>query len=182
MRKLKYPIGISDFAEMRNNGYYYIDKTNLIVDLLDKGPVEVTQITRPRRFGKSLGMSTLANFLDIRKDSKQLFEGLAISKNTELCKKWMNQCPVVFFSFKDTDGLTFESAYGMLCMKLAFAFQDYQFLLDDDAISDDDKGIFKRILGRTASIDETKSCFLLLTRMLEIHFKKSAVVILDEYG
>lgn len=93
----------------------------------------------------------------------------------------MNQCPVVFFSFKDTDGLTFESAYGMLCMKLAFAFQDYQFLLDDDAISDDDKGIFKRILGRTASIDETKSCFLLLTRMLEIHFKKSAVVILDEY-
>ena len=93
----------------------------------------------------------------------------------------MNQCPVVFFSFKDTDGLTFESAYGMLCMKLAFAFQDYQFLLDDDAISDDDKSIFKRILGRTASIDETKSCFLLLTRMLEIHFKKSAVVILDEY-
>lgn len=93
----------------------------------------------------------------------------------------MNQCPVVFFSFKDTDGLTFESAYGMLCMKLAFAFQDYQFLLDDDAISDDDKGIFKRILGRTASMDETKSCFLLLTRMLEIHFKKSAVVILDEY-
>ena len=116
-------------------------------------------------------MSTLANFLDIRKDSKQMFEGLAISKNTELCKKWMNQCPVVFFSFKDTDGLTFESAYGMLCMKLAFAFQDYQFLLDDAAISDDDKGIFKRILGRTASIDETKSCFLLLTRMLEIHFK-----------
>lgn len=117
MRKLKYPIGISDFAEMRNNGYYYIDKTNLIVDLLDKGPVEVTQITRPRRFGKTLGMSTLANFLDIRKDSKQLFEGLAISKNTELCKKWMNQCPVVFFSFKDTDGLTFESAYGMLRMQ-----------------------------------------------------------------
>ena len=181
MRKLKYPIGISDFAEMRNNGYYYIDKTNLIVDLLDKGPVEVTQITRPRRFGKTLGMSTLANFLDITKDSKQMFEGLAISQNTELCKKWMNQCPVVFFSFKDTDGLTFESAYGMLCMKLAFAFQDYQFLLDDDAISDDDKGIFKRILGRTASMDETKSCFLLLTRMLEIHFKKSAVVILDEY-
>ena len=70
---------------------------------------------------------------------------------------------------------------GMLRMKLAFAFQDYQFLLDDAAISDDDKGIFKRILGRTASMDETKSCFLLLTRMLEIHFKKSAVVILDEY-
>ena len=181
MKDLQFPVGISNFEKIREGGYYYIDKTNLISELLSGGIAEVTLITRPRRFGKSLGMSTLANFLDIRKDSKQLFEGLAISKNTELCKKWMNQCPVVFFSFKDTDGLTFESAYGMLCMKLAFAFQDYQFLLDDDAISDDDKGIFKRILGRTASIDETKSCFLLLTRMLEIHFKKSAVVILDEY-
>ena len=181
MKDLQFPVGISNFEKIREGGYYYIDKTNLISELLSGGIAEVTLITRPRRFGKSLGMSTLANFLDIRKDSKQLFEGLAISKNTELCKKWMNQCPVVFFSFKDTDGLTFESAYGMLCMKLAFAFQDYQFLLDDDAISDDDKGIFKRILGRTASMDETKSCFLLLTRMLEIHFKKSAVVILDEY-
>ena len=181
MKDLQFPVGISNFEKIREGGYYYIDKTNLISELLSGGIAEVTLITRPRRFGKSLGMSTLANFLDIRKDSKQLFEGLAISKNTELCKKWMNQCPVVFFSFKDTDGLTFESAYGMLCMKLAFAFQDYQFLLDDPAISDDDKGIFKRILGRTASIDETKSCFLLLTRMLGIHFKKSAVVILDEY-
>ena len=181
MKDLQFPVGISNFEKIREGGYYYIDKTNLISELLSGGIAEVTLITRPRRFGKSLGMSTLANFLDIRKDSKQLFEGLAISKNTELCKKWMNQCPVVFFSFKDTDGLTFESAYGMLCMKLAFAFQDYQFLLDDAAISDDDKGIFKRILGRTASMDETKSCFLLLTRMLEIHFKKSAVVILDEY-
>ena len=65
MRKLKYPIGISDFAEMRNNGYYYIDKTNVIVDLLDKGPVEVTQITRPRRFGKSLGINSLFVVVDI---------------------------------------------------------------------------------------------------------------------
>ena len=181
MKDLQFPVGISNFEKIREGGYYYIDKTNLISELLSGGIAEVTLITRPRRFGKSLGMSTLANFLDIRKDSKQMFEGLAISQNTELCQKWMNQCPVVFFSFKDTDGLTFESAYGMLCMKLAFAFQDYQFLLDDAAISDDDKGIFKRILGRTASMDETKSCFLLLTRMLEIHFKKSAVVILDEY-
>ena len=181
MKDLQFPVGISNFEKIREGGYYYIDKTNLISELLSGGIAEVTLITRPRRFGKSLGMSTLANFLDIRKDSKQMFEGLAISKNTELCKKWMNQCPVVFFSFKDTDGLTFESAYGMLCMKLAFAFQDYQFLLDDAAISDDDKGIFKRILGRTASMDETKSCFLLLTRMLEIHFKKSALKIRPQH-
>ena len=127
MKDLQFPVGISNFEKIREGGYYYIDKTNLISELLSGGIAEVTLITRPRRFGKSLGMSTLANFLDIRKDSKQMFEKLAISKNTTLCKKWMNQCPVVFFSFKDTDGLTFESAYGMLCMKLAFAFQDYQF-------------------------------------------------------
>ena len=114
MKDLQFPVGISNFEKIREGGYYYIDKTNLISELLSGGIAEVTLITRPRRFGKSLGMSTLANFLDIRKDSKQMFEGLAISQNTELCQKWMNQCPVVFFSFKDTDGLTFESAYGML--------------------------------------------------------------------
>ena len=86
MRKLKYPIGISDFAEMRNNGYYYIDKTNLIVDLLDKGPVEVTQITRPRRFGKTLGMSTLANFLD------------ALAENSGLTQSTISTYPMIFSS------------------------------------------------------------------------------------
>ena len=88
MKDLQFPVGISNFEKIREGGYYYIDKTNLISELLSGGIAEVTLITRPRRFGKSLGMSTLANFLDIRKDSKQLFEGLAISKNTELCKKY----------------------------------------------------------------------------------------------
>ena len=84
MKDLMFPVGISNFEKIREGGYYYIDKTNLISELLSGGIAEVTLITRPRRFGKSLGMSTLANFLDIRKDSKQMFEGLAISKNTEL--------------------------------------------------------------------------------------------------
>lgn len=158
MADLQFPVGISNFSEIRTKGYYYIDKTNLIAEILDGGIPKVNLITRPRRFGKSLGMSTLANFLDITKDSKQMFEGLAISKIRNFAKV-DESVSCGLFSFKDTDGLTFESAYGMLCMKLAFAFQDYQFLLDDDAISDDDKGIFKRILGRTASMDETKSCF-----------------------
>ena len=80
MKDLMFPVGISNFEKIREGGYYYIDKTNLISELLSGGIAEVTLITRPRRFGKSLGMSTLANFLDIRKDSKQMFEGLAISK------------------------------------------------------------------------------------------------------
>ena len=76
MKDLQFPVGISNFEKIREGGYYYIDKTNLISELLSGGIAEVTLITRPRRFGKSLGMSTLANFLDIRKDSKQLFERL----------------------------------------------------------------------------------------------------------
>ncbi len=87
MKDLQFPVGISNFEKIREGGYYYIDKTNLISELLSGGIAEVTLITRPRRFGKSLGMSTLANFLDIRKDSKQMFEGLAISKNTDTLQK-----------------------------------------------------------------------------------------------
>ena len=128
MKDLMFPVGISNFEKIREGGYYYIDKTNLISELLSGGIAEVTLITRPRRFGKSLGMSTLANFLDIRKDSKQMFEGLAISKNTELCKKWMNQCPVVFFSFKDTDGLPFESAWHLHFRIISFFWMTLLFL------------------------------------------------------
>lgn len=181
MNGLKLPVGISDFREIQTGSYYYIDKTNLISEMLTGGIPKVNLITRPRRFGKSLAMSMLANFLDISKDSKKIFEGLAITQNTALCETWMNQYPVIFFSFKDTDGLRFESAYGMLRMKLAFAFQDYRFLLSDDAISEQDKRVFEGILNRTASEDEVKSCFLLLTRMLEQHYQKPVVVLLDEY-
>ena len=107
MNDLKIPVGISDFAKIRKYDYYYVDKTGLIADLLEKETAEVTLITRPRRFGKTMGMSMLANFFDIRKDSQEMFEGLEISKNTALCSEWMNQWPVLFLSFKDVDGNCF---------------------------------------------------------------------------
>lgn len=87
---------MSDFEEIRQNGYYYIDKSGLISDLLVRKAAKVTLITRPRRFGKTLGMSMLAHFFDIEKDSRALFEGLEISKQKELCVQWMNQYPVIF--------------------------------------------------------------------------------------
>lgn len=114
MTHLNIPVGISDFAEIRQNGYYYVDKTGLIAEVLKAQAVKVTLITRPRRFGKTLGMSTLENFFSIRKDSAVLFQGLGIMNASALCQKWMNQCPTIFLSFKDVDGLTFDSAYGML--------------------------------------------------------------------
>ena len=88
MTDLKIPVGISDFAKIRNYQYYYVDKTGLIEDLLEKETAEVTLITRPRRFGKTMGMSMLANFFDIRKDSKAMFAGLQATSFLLLISKW----------------------------------------------------------------------------------------------
>mgnify|MGYP000089105822 CR=1 FL=1 len=89
MKALNIPVGISNFEKIRNNGFYYVDKTGLIEELL-KTEAEVTLITRPRRFGKTLGMSMLESFFDIRKNSRKLFEGLEIARQSELCSKWIN--------------------------------------------------------------------------------------------
>ena len=94
MERMNIPVGVSDFEEIRKNGYYYIDKSGLIEELLSRTGTKVTLITRPRRFGKTLGMSMLENFFDIRKDSRKLFEGLEIAEHQILCDGWMNQYPM----------------------------------------------------------------------------------------
>ena len=118
MKLLSIPVGVSDFEEIRRNGYYYVDKSGLIGELLSTTGTKVTLITRPRRFGKTLGMSMLESFFDIRKDNKALFEELEIAKRHELCMEWMNQWPTVFVSFRQVDGLNFNSAYDMLTLSL----------------------------------------------------------------
>ena len=85
MKKMNIPVGVSDFEEIRKNGYYYIDKSGLVRELLSRTGTKVTLITRPRRFGKTLGMSMLESFFDIRKDSRALFEGLEISQKIKYC-------------------------------------------------------------------------------------------------
>lgn len=99
MTRSKIPVGISDFEKIRQNGYYYVDKSSLISALLNSESTEVTLITRPQRFGKTMAMSMLASF-DIRKNNRHLFEGLSISRQTELCQNWMNQWPTVFLLLK----------------------------------------------------------------------------------
>ena len=103
MARLGIPVGISDFEKIRKNGYYYVDKSGLIAELLEEKSTEVTLITRPRRFGKTLGMSMLANFFDIRKESTELFKGLEIAEQRDVCSEWMNQFPTLFVTFKDVD-------------------------------------------------------------------------------
>ena len=99
MQRVNLPIGTSDFAEIRCEGWYYVDKTGLIRDLLNTRKAKVTLITRPRRFGKTLGMNMLANFFDIRMDSKALFDGLEVSKDLALCEQWRNQYPTLFLFY-----------------------------------------------------------------------------------
>ena len=181
MNDLKIPVGISDFAKIRNYDYYYVDKTGLIADLLEKETAEVTLITRPRRFGKTMGMSMLANFFDIRKDSKAMFEGLEIAKNTALCSEWMNQWPTLFLSFKKVDGLNFQDAYDMLTVVLANLYKKHIYLLESDKINPFDKEIITHIMSGNASVKEIKDSLALLTITMQEYYGKPVILLLDEY-
>ena len=181
MNDLKIPVGISDFAKIRNYKYYYVDKTGLITDLLEKETAEVTLITRPRRFGKTMGMSMLANFFDIRKDSQAMFEGLEISKNTALCSEWMNQWPTLFLSFKKVDGLNFQDAYDMLTVVLANLYKNHMYLLESDKINPFDKEIITHIMSGDASVKEIKDSLALLTTTMQEYYGKPVILLIDEY-
>ena len=181
MNDLKIPVGISDFAKIRNYDYYYVDKTGLIADLLEKETAEVTLITRPRRFGKTMGMSMLANFFDIRKDSQAMFEGLEIAKNTALCSEWMNQWPTLFLSFKKVDGLNFQDAYDMLTVVLANLYKKHMYLLESDKINPFDKEIITHIMSGNASVKEIKDSLALLTITMQEYYGKPVILLIDEY-
>ena len=181
MTDLKIPVGISDFAKIRKYHYYYVDKTGLIEDLLEKETAEVTLITRPRRFGKTMGMSMLANFFDIRRDSQAMFEGLEIAQNTALCREWRNRWPVLFLSFKRVDGLDFGSAYEMLCTVIAEVCVTHGYLQESARVAPYDKNLLKRIEAGTATQVELKNSFVTLTRAMAAHYGKPVILLLDEY-
>ena len=181
MKKLNIPVGISDFSKIRDRKYYYVDKTKLISDLLEEETAEVTLITRPRRFGKTMAMSMLSHFFDIRKDSKAMFQGLKIAENTELCDEWMNQWPVLFLSFRRVDGLNFQGAYGMLQATITDVCENHLYLLDSPQVSAYPKEVMDRLLRGTASEKETKGSLLMLTKMMEAHYGKPAILLIDEY-
>lgn len=180
MKALNIPVGISNFEKIRNNGFYYVDKTGLIEELL-KTEAEVTLITRPRRFGKTLGMSMLESFFDIRKNSRNLFEGLEIARQSELCSKWMNQYPTVSVSFRQVDGLNFTSAYDMLTMVFADLYNKHLYLLEDSHVTEFQKKTFTNIAHGCGSEKEVKSSLVLLTTMMQQHYGKAVVLLIDEY-
>ena len=181
MKLLNIPVEVSDFAEIRQNGYYYVDKSAFIRELLKTTATKVTLITRPRTFGKTLAMSMLAAFFDIRKDGRQLFKGLDIAKDRDLCEEWMNRWPTVFLSLKNVDGLHFEKAYGQLVYEIGNLFQQYDFLLNSDRISENEKQMFQRIASGAAGEVEISRALQLLLQLLSKHYDKKAILLLDEY-
>lgn len=182
--RLKIPVGISDFEEVRQNGYYYVDKSALISELLTTSCAKVTLITRPRRFGKTLGMSMLAVFFDIRRDSSMLFDGLDISGHKMLCSEWMNQYPTLFLSFKDVDGLNFSSAWGMLRNRIARLCNEHSYLASSDRVNDNDRKVFLQLadpVDGKPTDDMLKTSIALIMHMMQAHYGKPVILLLDEY-
>ena len=181
MQRVNLPIGTSDFAEIRREGWYYVDKTGLIGDLLNTRKAKVTLITRPRRFGKTLGMNMLANFFDIRKDSKALFEGLEVSKDLALCEQWRNQYPTLFLSFKDVDGLCFENAFALLKSTFSQFCDAHPELENSERVTERQKEIFLRLREDKASFSDVQGALSVLIHMMRAHYGKPVVLLLDEY-
>ena len=174
-------VGESDFAALRRSGKYYVDKTAVMYELVEETENKVTLFTRPRRFGKTLMMSMLSNFFSIRKDSREIFEGLGITAYKEFCEKWMNQSPVLFLSYKDVEAETFEGAYRMLKTKLADLCKELDFLLEETAVNSADRDIFRKLMFKTAEEDDVKNSLKTIMRMLYAVYFRKTILLIDEY-
>ena len=179
MENIKLPVGIENFEEIRKSGYYYVDKTSLIEQLLTNGGM-VSLFTRPRRFGKTLNMSMLRYFFEVGTDPS-LFDGLQISANKQLCSEYMGQYPVIFISLKTVDGLSFENAYAMLRILLRTEMFRLSFLKDSPNIPEHEKLAFRRFLDEKDTPDDVQNSLRMLSSMLYRHFGKRAIILIDEY-
>ena len=179
MESRKLPVGIENFEEIRTEGFYYVDKTGLIRDLLNNWG-KVNLFTRPRRFGKTLNMSMLKTFFEIGSD-RTLFDGLAISRETALCEAHMGRFPVVFVSLKGVDGLTFDEAYGMLRRILRSEFSRLGFLKQSERIAEDDKRPFERFLKEQDTMDDVQESLKMLSSLLYQHYGQKTILLIDEY-
>ena len=180
--RLKLPVGIENFEEIRRNQYYYIDKTKLIEQLFDSLG-KVSLFTRPRRFGKTLNMSMLKSFFEIGTDPS-LFDGLYISKNQDLCKQHLGQYPVVFLSLKGVEGLSFSEARRRCIQLIKREAERFYVLKDSQRLLDIDKKRYRELLEMKNQPEEVEiimSSIKTLSDLLYKHYGKKAVILIDEY-
>lgn len=177
MEILKLPVGIENFEDIRRSGFYYIDKTMLIEQTLNNWS-KVTLFTRPRRFGKTLGMSMLRSFFEIGTD-KSLFDGLYISQNKSLCDEHMGKYPVIFLTLKGVEGLTFAKAKSMLSEIIKDEADRHYILNSSEALTSVDREAFMKIL--TGNEENIENSLKTLSRLLYKHYGKKVVILIDEY-
>ena len=175
----KLPIGIENFEKLRQEDFYYIDKTRLIEQLLTRWG-EVNLFTRPRRFGKSLNMSMLQSFFEIGKD-KTLFDGLRISDNQELCEEYQGKFPVVSVSLKGINGATYEEARRFLIKTINEEARRLSVLSDSTELDETDHELLIQLKKKEMTNDSLVYSIRELTELLEKHYGRKVIVLIDEY-
>lgn len=179
VKKKKLPIGIESFEELRKEDFYYVDKTKLIEQLLNKCG-KANLFTRPRRFGKSLNMSMLRHFFEIGTDPA-LFEGLYISENPALCEEYMGKFPVVSISLKGINSSSFDGACRLLNKVINEECRRLGFLEESQNLTENEKSIFRELLKSNLAEDTLVYSLRELTELLEKHYGQKVIVLIDEY-
>ena len=178
----KVPVGIDNFEKLTDDNCYYVDKTELLYELVGETANEVTLITRPRRFGKTLTMSMMENFFSIQKpQSRRLFADLKIMKHEEFCSEWMNQFPTILISLKDVDSLTYETAFKKLRTVIADLCKKNADLPQNQFVNRADAEIFHRLMYKTADEEEIQNSIKTIMRMMYAVYGKPVILLIDEY-
>ncbi len=183
----KLPVGVEDFKEIRTGDYYYVDKTGLVAELIERRG-KVNLFTRPRRFGKSLNISMLQYFFEYGCDP-MLFNGLQIMQDKEICKKYMGKFPVVSVSLKDVDANCYKTARGLLCVIIGREATKFQFLMESDKLTSQEKARYQKLIN-AGKLDEPDfpmpdevliSSLRTLTELLYKHYGEQVILLIDEY-
>lgn len=183
----KLPVGIENFEKIRTEGFYYIDKTGMIVDLLQKWG-EVNLFTRPRRFGKSLNMSMLRAFFEIG-GNREIFDGLRIAEEAALCEQYMGRFPVISISLKDVEGDDFAAARSMLCSVIGSEALRFQFLTGSGRLTENEKEMYRQLTvidGGSDGVFAMSEAVLTaslktLSMLLHKHYGSRVIILIDEY-
>ncbi|MBQ7502713.1 AAA family ATPase, partial [bacterium] len=181
MAALNILIGGESFKEIRENNCCYVDKTSILEEMLNASLPKVSLITRPRRFGKTLNMTMFREFFDIGRDSRALFEGLAVSRNAGLCEKWMNRFPTVFITLKGVEGRNYDLACGRMSSLLQYLLKEHAYLLESDKTDIDDKEKLTIIKKGEGSEKDMTEALQILCSALEAHWGRPAILLIDEY-
>ncbi|MBQ7486053.1 MAG: AAA family ATPase, partial [Clostridia bacterium] len=179
--KVRINESLDDFSQIRQKGFYYVDKTMILKEYLEDSFRSAILFARPRRFGKTLTMTMFRDFLDIQQDSREIFKGLKIMEYPDVVNTYMNQYPVVFISLKEVFGTNFDAVFKNFQIAVSRTCNDLKKVLDSDLSDPVDREVFVRLRRKESGQEETEQSLDILCQMLKEHYGKSVFVIIDEY-